>query len=354
MEYRTLGQSGLKVSRLVLGTLNVGAREQFAQIGGLGTDEARRLFDIALDAGVNMIDTANMYSFGQAEEITGEALRGRRDDVLLASKVRMQVGEGPNEGGSSAYSVLREVERSLRRLQTDHLDLLYLHQWDGQTPVEETLTALDRLVADGKVRYVGISNFNGWQIMKTLYTAKLHRLVAPVAQQVYYTPEAREAEYEIIPAALDQGLGTLVWSPLGEGLLGGKVRRGRQVPPTTRQGTDWPEPHVVDKERAYDIIECLAGIAEAHGTSVPRVVLAWLLGRPGVTGLVIGARNEEQLRDNLAAADLTLTAAETDRLTELSQLPAYYPYWHRVMNASDRPDPAEAPFLDGWKRAMGG
>lgn len=353
MEYRTLGTSGLKVSRLVLGTLNVGAHPDFAQIGGLGADEVRRLFDIAFDAGVNMVDTANMYSYGQAEEAVGRALKGRRDDVLVASKVRMQLGDGPNDGGSSAYHVLREVEASLRRLDTDRLDLLYLHQWDGQTPVEETLAALERLVAAGKVRYVGISNFSGWQVVKTVCAAREGRFPAPVAQQVYYTPEAREAEYDILPAALDQGLGTLVWSPLGEGLLSGKVRRGQPVPSTTRQGTDWPEPHVVDRERAYDIIEVLVEIARAHEVSVPRVVLAWLLDRPGVTGLVIGARTEEQLRDDLAAPDLRLTDAERDRIAEVSQLPAYYPYWHRVMNAADRPDPAEAPFLEGHRRAMG-
>lgn len=354
MEYRILGDSGLKVSRLVLGTINVGGRKQFTQIGDLDLGQTRRLFDIALDAGVNMIDTANMYSYGQAEELIGEILRGRRDDVLLASKVRMKLAEGPNDAGLSAYHIIREVENSLRRLGTDHLDLLYLHQWDGETPVEESLRAVERLVAAGKIRYVGISNFNGWQITKTLFTARLHHLAVPVVQQVYYTPEARESEYEIIPAALDQGLGTLVWSPLGEGLLSGKVRRGRATPATTRQGTDWPEPHVVDRERAYDIIELLSEIAAAHEVSVPRVVLSWLLGRPGITGLVIGARNEDQLTDNLAAPDLRLTAEETTRIDDLTQLPAYYPYWHRVINASDRPDPAEAPFLDGYAKKMRG
>ncbi|MFI6085339.1 aldo/keto reductase [Streptomyces sp. NPDC051217] len=354
MEYRTLGNSGLKVSRLVLGSMNIGDRKQFAQIGGLGLDEARRLFDVALDAGVNMIDTANMYSYGQSEELIGQALRGKRDDVLIASKVRMRLADGPNDGGASAYHIIREVEKSLRRLDTDHLDLLYLHQWDGQTPIEESLTAVERLVAAGKVRYLGISNFNGWQIMKTRYTARLHHLSAPVVQQVYYTPEARESEYEIIPAALDQGLGTLVWGPLGEGLLSGKVRRGQDVASTTRQGTDWPEPHVVDRERAYDIIDLLAEIADARQVSIPRLILAWELARPGITGLVISGRTEQQLLDNLSAPDLLLTDEETARINEATQLPAYYPYWHRIINATDRPDPAEAPFLDGYRQRMRG
>ncbi|WP_018654255.1 aldo/keto reductase [Actinomadura flavalba] len=319
-------------------------------MAGLGADDYRRLFDIAFDAGVNLVDTANMYSSGEAEEITARALAGRRDDVVLTSKVRMPLGDGPNDGGASRFHILREVENSLRRLRTDHLDLLYLHQWDGVTPIEETLSALDTLVRDGKVRYVGTSNYSAWQLTKTVLRARELGLTAPVVQQMYYTPEAREIEYEILPAALDLGIGTFVWSPLGEGLLTGKVRRGRETPPDTRQGTDWPEPHVVDWERAYRIIDKLSDIADAHGVSIPRVVLSWLLRRPGVTGIVLGARSEAHLRDDLAALDLDLGPAHTAELTDISALPAYYPFWHRALNATDRPDPAERPFLNGFTR----
>ncbi|GAB3281151.1 aldo/keto reductase [Microbacterium lacusdiani] len=348
MKYRQLGNSGLRVSELVLGTLNVGQHERFAALGGLDQSTFARMIDVALDAGVNMIDTADLYSFGQAEEIVAGALRGRRDDVLIATKARFPFGDGPNDAGSSRYHLTRAVEASLRRLGTDHIDLLYLHQWDGETPLEETLQTLDQLIRDGKVRYTGVSNFSGWQVAKTAAVAREHRLIAPVAQQIYYTPEAREAEYEIIPAAVDSGLGTLIWSPLGQSLLTGKVRRGRPVPPTTRQGTDWPEPYVTDRERAFDIIEVLVQIADGRGVSVAQVVLSWLLSRPGITGAVFGARNEEQLTDDLAAVELELSEDETRRIDEATQPPVQYPFWHRAMLATDRPDIGEAPYLDGY------
>ncbi|GAA1235983.1 aldo/keto reductase [Pseudonocardia alaniniphila] len=348
MQYRKIGNSGLRVSRLVLGTLNVGSHEQFAPLGGLDQPTAQRLIEIAMDAGVNMIDTADLYSHGQAEEIVGASLKGRRDDVLIATKARFPSGAGPNDAGSSRFHLTRAVEASLRRLGTDHIDLLYLHQWDGETPLEETLQTLDQLVRDGKVRYTGVSNFSGWQVAKTAAVARAHNLIPPIAQQVYYTPEAREAEYEIIPAAVDSGLGTLVWSPLGQSLLSGKVRRGRPVPPTTRQGTDWPEPYVTDRERAFDIIDVLVCVAEDRGVSVPQVVLSWLLNRPGITGAVFGARNEDQLRDDLAAVDLVLTEDETRQIDEVTQPAVQYPFWHRAMLATDRPDRGEAPYLDGY------
>ncbi|WP_422771908.1 aldo/keto reductase [Plantactinospora sp. WMMC1484] len=352
MRYQPLGRSGLLVSEFVLGTLNMGSHPMFKPAGGLGVAAARKLFDIAFDHGVNMIDTANMYSFGEAEEIVGELLAGRTDDILVTSKVRMPLGDAPNQGGASRAHIVREVEKSLRRLRRTHLDLLYLHQWDGITPIEETLSALDALVTSGKVRYTGVSNFSGWQITKTMYEARLHGLVAPVVQQVNYTPENRQTEYDILPAARDAGLATYVWSPLGEGLLGGKVRRGQAVPPTTRQGTEWAEPHVVDMERAYDIIEVLAGVADGRGVSMARVVLAWLRQRPGVTGIVLGARTEEQLRDDLAALELTLTEDEIAAVDTATQPPAIYPYWHRAMLATDRPDPVEQPYLDGYQRMV--
>jgi aryl-alcohol dehydrogenase-like predicted oxidoreductase len=352
MLYRQLGNSGLRVSRLVLGTLNVGRHERFVPTGGLDQTAAGNLIGIAIDNGINMIDTADLYSFGEAEEIVGTAVKARRDDVLIATKARFPLGDGPNDGGSSRLHLIRAVEDSLRRLDTDRIDLLYLHQWDGETPLEETLQTLDQLVRAGKVRYTGVSNFAGWQIAKTAAVARQHGLVPPIAQQVYYTPESREVEYEIIPAAVDSGLGTMVWGPLGESLLSGKVRRGQPVPATTRQGTEWPEPYVRDRERAFDVIDVLDAVAEERGISVPQVVLAWLLARPGITGVVFGARTEEQLRDDLAAVDVVLTNEEIRRIDEVGQPAALYPFWHRAMLATDRADPAEAPYLDAYAAAI--
>src|SRR5699024_1288286 len=276
MEYRPLGSSGLKVSQLLLGTLSFGGRGGFEKLGTLDANEARRLIDIACDAGVNTIDTANLYSFGLAEEVLGKALQDKRHDVLIATKVRTPIGAGPNDGGASRYHIIRECENSLRRLQTDHIDLYQLHQWDGVTPIEESLAALDHLVQSGKVRYIGTSNYNGWQMMKTLAAARAHGLTLPASQQIYYTPESREAEYELLPLARDQGLGTLIWSPLGEGLLTGKLRRNQKLSSDHRQGTDWPEPYIHDRERLYDIIDLLVEIGDGHGVSAARVALAWL------------------------------------------------------------------------------
>lgn len=353
MEYRPLGHSGLKVSPLVLGSLTFGGDAGFEKVGNVDADQARRLIDIAFDAGVNMIDTANLYSKGLAEEVLGKALKGKREDVLLASKVRTPMGEGPNDGGASRHHIIRECENSLRRLGTDYLDLYQLHQWDGLTPIEESLSALDHLVQSGKVRYVGTSNYNGWQMMKTVATAREHRLSRPISQQIYYTPESREAEYEILPVGRDQGLGTLIWSPLGEGLLTGKIRRGQETSADHRQGTDWPEPYVHDRERLYDIIELLVEIGEGHGVSAARVALAWLVDRPGVTSLILGARNEDQLKDNLACLELTLSDAEKARIEEATRPAPIYPYWHRAMNGTDRPEPADEPFMENYRKTMG-
>lgn len=352
MQYNRLGDSGIRVSQLVLGTLNIGGHEMFRPTGGLDQATADRLIGIALDAGVNMIDTADFYSAGDAERIVGRSLKDRRDDVLIASKARFPAGDGPNEAGLSRHHLIRAVDASLSRLGTDHLDLLYLHQWDGETPLYETLQALDQLIRQGKVRYTGVSNFSAWQVTKTVDTAREHGFIPPIAQQIYYTPEAREAEYEILPAAADAGLGSLIWSPLGEGLLTGAVRRGTTTSPDHRQGTDWPEPHVSDRERALDLIEVLAEVAGGLGVSIPRVVLSWTLGRPHVSGLVIGARNETQLTDNLDAADFELPADARKRIDEASQPAALYPFWHRAMLAADRPDPAEEPYLEGYRSLL--
>jgi aryl-alcohol dehydrogenase-like predicted oxidoreductase len=327
-----------------MGTMSFGGTGDFANVGNTGVDEARRQIDMCLDAGVNLIDTADVYSTGLSEEIVGKVIAGRRDDVLLATKVRMPMGPGPNDAGLSRHHVITGAEASLRRLGTDHIDLYQVHEWDGRTPLEETLAALDHLVSSGKVRYVGVSNYAGWQLMKALGTAEKLGLPRFVSQQIYYSLQARDAEYELIPAAVDQGLGVLVWSPLAGGLLSGKYRRGVQ-PTEGRQLTDWNEPPVHDQDKLYDTVDVLLEIAEAHDVSAAQVALAYLLGRPAVTSLVIGARTSEQLADNLAAADLVLSEPERARLDEVSRQPLLYPYWHQAATASDRLSPADLTLL---------
>jgi aryl-alcohol dehydrogenase-like predicted oxidoreductase len=345
MEYRQLGRSGLRVSVLTMGTMTFGGGGKFADVGSTGVEEARAQIGMCLDAGVNLIDTADVYSAGVSEEIVGKVLDGRRDEVLLASKVRFAMGAGPNDAGLSRHHIITGCEASLRRLGTDYLDLYQLHQWDGLTPLEETLTALDSLVRAGKVRYVGVSNFSAWHLMKALGVSARDGLPQLVSQQIYYSLQAREAEYELVPLALDQGLGILVWSPLAGGLLSGKYRRGQQAPAGSRHLSDWDEPPVYDEGGLYDIVDVLVEIAEARGVPAAQVALAYTLGRPGVTSLVVGARTAEQLAQNLAAADLVLEAGERDRLDRVSRLPLIYPYWHQAMTASDRLSPADLTLL---------
>ena len=350
MEYRMLGRSGLKVSALTMGTMTFGGKGGFAKVGNVELSEVRRLIDLVIDAGVNLIDTANVYSAGASEEIIGEALGGaRKGGVLLATKARFPMGEGPNDRGLSRWHLIRECEASLKRLQTDVIDLYQVHQWDGQTPLEETLEALDSLVRNGKVRYVGCSNYSGWHVMKAMEIARRDGRIPFISQQIHYTLEAREAEYELVPIALDQGLGILVWSPIAGGLLSGKHRRDKAAPEGTRQFAGWKEPPIRDENRLWTIVEALVAIGEAREVSAAQVALAWLLGRPGVASAIIGGRNEAQFRDNLAAADLKLTPDERARLDKVSQPPLLYPYWHQAWTAKDRLSAADlallAPYL---------
>jgi aryl-alcohol dehydrogenase-like predicted oxidoreductase len=340
-----LGASGLKVSALTMGTMTFGGRGGFANVGTTGVDEARRQVDLCLEAGINLIDTADVYSGGLSEEILGQVLHGRRDEVLVATKVRMEMGPGPNDAGLSRHHILSGCDASLRRLGTDHIDLYQVHEWDGLTPLEETLEALDLLVQAGKVRYVGASNYTGWQLMKALGTAERTGLPRFVSEQIYYSLQARDAEYELIPAAVDQGLGVLVWSPLAGGLLSGKYRRGQEPPAGSRQLTDWNEPPVYDQETLYDTVEVLVAIGAEHGVSAAQVALAYLLGKPAVTSLIVGARTTAQLMDNLAAADLVLATGERDRLDKVSAPPLIYPYWHQAKTARDRLSPADLTLL---------
>jgi aryl-alcohol dehydrogenase-like predicted oxidoreductase len=345
MEYRQLGRSGLRISRLTLGTMTFGGRGKFRDVGETDLERARRQIDIALDAGVNLIDTADVYSDGAAEEILGRALEGKRDEVLLATKARFAMGPGPNDAGLSRHHLIEACEASLRRLQTDHVDLYQVHEWDGQTPLEETLAALEHLLQSGKVRYVGCSNFAGWQVMKALSVARATGLPAFVSQQVYLSLQERSAEYEIVPSALDQGLGLLTWSPLAGGWLSGKYRRGEPPPPGSRHAGEWDEPPIYDEDKLYDTVDVLVDVAERHGVSPARVALAWLLGRPGITTVIVGARTDEQLADNLAAAELELSDEDNSRLEAVSRPPLIYPYWHQRNTAADRLSAADLSLI---------
>ncbi len=336
MQYRTLGRSGLKVSVLTLGTMTFGGTGPFAKVGNTDLAGARRQIDLCLDAGVNLIDTADIYSTGLSEQIVGEAIEGKRDDVLVATKARFPMAGGPNDAGSSRHHLIRACEASLKRLRTDYVDLYQLHERDGITPLEETMEALDHLVRSGKVRYVGVSNFSAWHLMKAIGITERHHLVRPISQQIHYTLQAREVEYELVPASLDQGVGIMVWSPLAGGLLSGKHRRGQATPEGTRQLAQWTEPPVRDTDALYDIVEALVAVAEAHGVSAAQVALAWLLTRPAVSTVVVGARTDEQLADNLRSVDLLLTPQEIATLEEVSRPPLLYPYWHQSNTASDR------------------
>jgi aryl-alcohol dehydrogenase-like predicted oxidoreductase len=343
--YRQLGRSGLRVSTLTLGTMTFGGRGNFAKVGATDIETARRQVDMCLDAGVNLFDTADVYSEGQSEEILGAVLEGRRDDVLIATKARFPMGEGPNDAGLSRHHLVRACEASLRRLRTDHIDLYQVHEWDGVTPVEETLQALDELVRAGKIRYTGCSNFSGWQLATSLGVSERRGLHRYVSEQIHYSLQGREAEFELIPAGIHHGVGVLVWSPLAGGLLSGKYRRGEDAPAGSRHLTDWNEPPVYDEEALWRIVDALVEVAEERGASPAQVALAWLLTQPGVSSVIVGARTEEQLADNLAAADVELTADELVRLDQVSRPPLPYPFWHQAKTAADRLGRADLSLL---------
>lgn len=341
MRYETLGRSGLKVSAIALGTFTFGGRGPFAMVGSQGVAEARALIDTALDHGVNLIDTANMYSTGLSEEILGAALRDRRDRVLISSKTRMPMGDGPNDQGASRWHIIQQCEASLKRLGTDHIDIYHIHEWDGQTPVEETAEALDTLIKAGKIRYAGCSNYTGWQLMKALGAADRLGLQRFVTQQIHYTLEAREAEYELLPIAVDQGVGVTVWSPLAAGLLSGKHTRANPVAAGSRQAKGWTEPPVRDAGRLWRIVDVLAKVAAEHGVEPAQIALSWLLTRPGVASLITGASDPGQLAANLRAVDLVLDADQLARLDAVSRPPLIYPHWHQAQFAASRFSPAD-------------
>jgi aryl-alcohol dehydrogenase-like predicted oxidoreductase len=344
MEYRQLGRSGLRVSALALGTMTFGGLGGFSNVGATGVAEARRVLDRCIEAGVNLVDTADIYSNGVSEEIVGEIVKGRRHDLLVATKCRFPSEAGANGAGSSRHHISRSVEASLSRLGTDYIDLYQLHGWDGQTSLEETTAALDSLVKAGKVRYIGCSNYSAWHMMKALAVSDRLGFERFSSQQIYWSLIGRDAEVELVPAALDQGLGTLVWSPLAGGLLSGKYRRGAK-PSEGRHLTDWGEPPIYDESKVYDVIDAVVEVADAHGVPPAQVSLAWLLSRPSVVSVIVGARNEEQISGTLPAVDLKLSGDELSRLNEVSASPLPYPLWHQAKTVRDRLGPADRVLL---------
>ncbi|MCA1378154.1 MULTISPECIES: aldo/keto reductase [unclassified Bradyrhizobium] len=341
MEYRNLGASGLKVPVLSFGTGTFGGQGPlFSAWGRSGTDEARRLVDICLDAGVNLFDSADVYSNGASEEILGAAIRGRRDKVLISTKMSLPMGDGPLDAGSSRPRLLASIDAALRRLGTDHIDLLQLHAFDAFTPIEEVLSTLDMLVRAGKLRYVGVSNFAGWQLMKSFAIADRHGWPRYVAHQVYYSLLGRDYEWELMPLARDQGIGALVWSPLGWGRLTGKIRRGQPLPQGSRLHATAQFGPPVDDARLYAVVDVLDAIAAETGRTVPQVAIAWLLSRPTVSSVIIGARDEAQLRDNLGAVGWSLSADQIKRLDAVSAVMPPYPYYpYRVQEGFARLNP---------------
>lgn len=332
MEHRLLGRSGLKVPVLSFGTGTFGGEgEFFKAFGQTDVDEARRIVDIALDGGITMFDSADTYSRGASEQILGEAIKGRRDKVLISTKATFTMGDGPNDVGSSRFHLIQSVEGSLRRLGTDYIDLFQLHGYDAMTPVEEVTGTLDDLVKQGKIRYLGVSNFSGWHLMKALAHQERFNLARYVAHQAYYSLVGRDYEWELMPLGLEQGVGAVVWSPLGWGRLTGKIRRGQPLPENSRIQSALARsggPQIED-EHLFTVVDALDEIAQETGKTIPQVALNWLLQRPTVATVIVGARNEEQLKQNLGAIGWNLTPEQVAPLDKASERPKPYPYWHQ-------------------------
>jgi aryl-alcohol dehydrogenase-like predicted oxidoreductase len=349
MEHRQLGSSGLSVSVLSFGTMTVGGRDRFQNMGNLGVAEVARMLDLCEDAGLSVIDTADLYSFGAAEEIVGEALKaqpGRRERFSIVTKAFMRVGPGAHDVGLSRKHLIAACEASLRRLQTDYVDVYMSHEPDLFVPVEETVRAFDDLVKQGKVRYVGCSNHSAWQVMKALGVADRHGLSRYVCQELNYSLISRDIEHELVPMGVDQGLGVMAWSPLHYGLLSGKFRR--DVRPEETRLNQLDAPGTVDLERVFRIVDVLLAIGQDRGVSAAQVALNWVVSRPGVSTVILGARNEAQLRDNLAAVSWRLTADEIARLDAVSALPEPYPYWHQHKFGLERNPRVPTARISGW------
>ncbi|XHR29517.1 MAG: aldo/keto reductase [Chthoniobacteraceae bacterium] len=342
MEYRKLGGSGFKVPVLTLGTGTFGGvTPLFKAWGTVGVEEATKFVDICLESGLTMFDSADVYSEGLAEEILGKAIRGRRDQVLISTKGSIRFGDGPNDVGSSRWHLTRGIEASLKRLGTDYIDLFQLHVFDALTPPEEVLSTLDDFVRAGKIRYVGCSNFSGWQLMKSLATAEKYGWPRYCAHQVYYSMIGRDYEWELMPLALDQKVGAMIWSPLGWGRLTGKIRRGQPLPTNSRLRETADQAPPVPDERLFKIVDALDEVAKETGKTVPQIALNWLLQRPTVSSVIIGARNEEQLRQNLGAVGWNLTQDQVAKLDKASTVTPAYPYWHQKQFSERNPFPTD-------------
>jgi aryl-alcohol dehydrogenase-like predicted oxidoreductase len=341
MEFRQLGNSGLQVPVLCFGTVTFGGGDEFFRAWGeTDVKEATRLIAICLEAGVNFFDTADIYSQGQSEEILGEAIRQvPRDSILVSTKGTFPFGQGPNNMGSSRHHLLRQIEGSLRRLKTDYIDVYHMHGFDALTPVEETLSTLDQAVRQGKVRYIAASNFSGWHLQKSIDISRRYGWPRYAAHQVYYSLVGRDYEWELMPQAIVEGVGALVWSPLGWGRLTGKIRRGQPLPAKSRLPKTSNQGPPVPDEYLYQVVDTLGGLAVETGKSVPQLALNWLLRKPTVSSVIIGARNEQQLRDNLTAASFVLTEEQVARLDQASQVQLPYPYWHQRQFANRNPPP---------------
>ena len=343
MEYRQLGRSGLKVPILSFGSGTFGGGNEFFRAwGSTGVQEATRLVDICLEAGVTMFDSADVYSDGVAEEILGRAIGGRRSQVLISTKATFRMGTGPNDVGASRHHLINAVEGSLRRLGTDYIDLYQLHGFDALTPVEETMTVLDQMVRQGKLRYIGVSNYSGWHLMKSLAASDRFGLSRCVAHQAYYSLVGRDYEWELLPLAKDQGVGTVVWSPLGWGRLTGKIRRNQEPPKDDRIARTIDVAPPVPLETVYKVMDAIDIIAKETGKSVPQIAINWLLQRPTVSTVILGARNEQQLRETLASIGWRLTPGQMTALDEASAITPAYPYWHQMGFAERNPFPTIA------------
>lgn len=337
MEFRQLGRSGLKVPALSLGTGTFGGSNEFFQAwGNTGVQEASRLIDICLEAGLNLFDSADIYSDGVAEEVFGKAIAGKRNRVLISTKATFRTGPGPNDLGSSRFHLIQTCEAQLKRLGTDYIDLYQMHGFDPVTPVEEVLRALDDLVRSGKVRYIGCSNFSGWHLMKSLATSDRMGLERYVAHQAYYSLVGRDYEHELMPLGIDQGVGALVWSPLGWGRLTGKIRRGQPIPKESRLHKTAEMGPPISDEYLFQVVDALDEVSKETDRSIPQVALNWLLQKPTISSVIIGARNENQLRQNLGAVGWNLTPAQVQRLDQASERTLPYPYWHQTHFFSDR------------------
>ena len=340
MEYRHLGASGLKVPALSFGAGTFGGKgEFFSAWGTTDVKEATRLIDVCLDAGLTLFDTADIYSNGESETVLGGAIKGRRDKVLISTKATFRFGDDPNDVGSSRFHLIRTIDASLKRLGTDYIDLFQLHGFDAKTPVEETLSTLDDLVRAGKIRYLGVSNFSGWHLMKSLSAADRHGYSRYVANQAYYSLIGRDYEWELMPLGLDQGIGAMVWSPLGWGRLTGKIRRGQPLPKTSRLHATADAGPPVSDDYVYKVVDALDEVAAETGKTVPQIALNWLLQRPTVSSVIIGARNEEQLKQNLGAVGWALTKEQVAKLDAASDVTLAYPYWHQRFFTERNPAP---------------